>query len=334
MEYQSVERAPEDFQQPVSPNLIEAMCRRAFGDDVTVLSAVELGGGMYNTTYRVDLEQHGPFILRIAPEQARQYRSERGLMRNEHASVPYLAPIAALMPRTVAADFTHDLVDRDYLFQTELPGLPAPEGLAGYPRPRWRSFFAQLGTIARAIHSVRGPRFGPVAGPGFGSWSEAVLAGFEEAAADLGDAGLDAKDVLEVAALADRDRAVFDEIAEPRLLHGDLWTINLMVSPDAPEPTITGVFDGDRTSFGDPEADWVIFMATRRPGTERDSFWETWGPLGDSAQARRRRLFYQARHTAAIRLEAHRLNQPDDAATTYEDMRRLLAELGAQGLEP
>jgi len=72
-------------------------------------------------------------------------------MRNEHASVPYLAPIARLMPRTLAADFTHQIIGRDYLFQTLLDGVPAPDGLAAYPRPEWASFFRQLGAITRRI---------------------------------------------------------------------------------------------------------------------------------------------------------------------------------------
>src|SRR5690242_17403934 len=120
VEFRAIERAAGAFQGGVGPADLAAMCRRAFGPAVGVTAAVELGGGMYNTTYRVELAT-GPVILRVGPEPHRQYRLERGLMRNEYASVPYLAPIADLMPRTLAADFTHQLIDRDYLFQTHLP---------------------------------------------------------------------------------------------------------------------------------------------------------------------------------------------------------------------
>ncbi len=37
-----------------------------------------------------------------------------------------------------------------------------------------------------------------------------------------------------------------------------------MMESGAPEPTITGVVDNDRTSWGDPESDWTIFMAARK----------------------------------------------------------------------
>jgi len=327
MEFRAIERASGAFQQPVTAEEVRAMCRRAFGAQVDVLSAVELGDGSYNSTYRIAMGAERPVILRVAPEPARQFRIEREFMRNEHASVPYFAPIAPLIPRTLAIDFTHEVIGRDYLFQTLLDGVPAPEGLAAYPRPQWASFFRDMGTIARDIHAVRGTRFGPVAGPTFATWSEAVIGSLEDTAADLEDAGLDAADVREVTASAVRERALLDEITEPRLLHGDLWTGNVMLASGTPVPTITGVFDCDRTSWGDPEADWTVFVAGRQPGTERDGFWETYGPPKSTPGAKRRSLFYQARHIGAIRLERHRLGKSENIPATYEDMREVLARI-------
>lgn len=329
MEFRPIECASDAFQQSVTADQIEAMCQRAFGAGVLVKSAVELDGGMYNNTYRVDVGKDRPVILRVAPEPARQYRIERGLMRNEYASVPFLAPIAPMMPRTLAADFTHEIIGRDYVFQTMLEGVPGPEGIGQYPRSQWTSFFRQMGEIARSIHAVRGERFGPVTGPAFGTWGEAVIAFFADLAADLDDVGLGSADVREVAAAADKHRAVLDEITEPRLLHGDLWTVNVMVKPGAAQPTISGVFDNDRTSWGDPESDWTIFMAIKKPGTERDAFWETYGPRPSTAGAARRSLFYLAKHIGAIRLERHRLGNADAVPETYEQMRDVLGQLQA-----
>ncbi|QIZ37037.1 phosphotransferase family protein [Saccharopolyspora sp. ASAGF58] len=327
MEFRPIERAADAFQQSVTPDQIEAMCRRAFGSAVEVASAVELGNGMYNNTYRVDLGGDRPVILRIAPEPGRQARSERELMRNEHASVPFLAPIAPMIPHTLAADFTHEIIGRDYLFQTMLDGIPAPDGIGRYPRHQWTEFFRQMGEIASRIHAVRGERFGPVAGPGFGTWSEAVLGYFVDLAADLDDAGLSSVDVREVAAAAVKHRAVLDEVTEPRLLHGDLWTVNVMMEPDTAEPRISGVFDNDRTVWGDPESDWVIYMAAKKPGTERDAFWETYGARPATPGAAVRSLFYCAKHTGAIRLERHRLGNTDAVPESYEQMRVVLDQL-------
>jgi aminoglycoside phosphotransferase (APT) family kinase protein len=328
VEFRSIERAADEFQRPVTPGQVEAMCRRVFGPDARVVSAVELGNGMYNSTFRVELAVHGPVILRVAPEPGRQFASERELMRTEYASVPFLAPIASLMPRVISADFTHEVIGRDYLFQTLLEGVPAPERLGEYPRSTWPGFFAQMGAIAREVHSVRGPHFGQVRGSGYLTWSEAVVASLTTIADDLDTVGLDSADIREVSkAVTQRHLDVLDEIVEPRMLSGDLWTVNALLADGAAEPTITGVLDFDRTWWGDPAADWTIRMAAAKPGTERDAFWETYGAQDDSPHSVLRSRIYEARHIGAIRLERHRLGNTEGTHNTYGDMAAVLADL-------
>lgn len=326
MDVRPVERAPGAFQQPVGAEQVEAMCRRAFGSGARPVSAVELGLGAYNNTYRVTLAGQRPVILRVAPEPGRQFRIERALMRNEHATLPHLAGLGELLPRILAADFTHQVIGRDYLFQTLLDGVPAPDGLSRYPRPSWPVFFGQLGGIARAIHDIPGKRFGMVAGPGHPTWSQALIGYFQDAAADLRDAGLDAGDVHRLAEAAVRHRAVLDEITRPRLLHGDLWTVNVLLDPDAPEPRITGVVDSDRAWWGDPLADWTIYRAMRRTGAEHRAFFDSYGALPDGDHDRLRARFYLARHLVAILLERFRLGEAE-LSGTYAEVRAVLAGL-------
>lgn len=325
MHFQPIERPTQAFQQPVTPAHLQEISRRVFGRDA--VEAVELGLGMYNTTYKVTIEgRDRPVVMRFAPEPARQARSERELMRNEYATAPYLAPIAPLMPRIIAADWSHELIGRDYLVQTLLDGVPAPDGLPGYPRPTWTSFFRRMGEIARKIHDVRGPAFGPVAAPAYRTWSEAVAGALRELAADAEDAGLHAADLRKAAALAEERRDVLDEVTEPRLLTGDLWTVNTMIAKDAPEPTLTGVLDFDRTWWGDPAADWTIRMANAKQD-ERLAFWETYGTQERTPAAAWRSLIYEIRHLGAVRLERHRHGEYDGVAQSYDDVAAVLAEI-------
>lgn len=227
MDFRPIERDTQAFQQSVTIKEIQEICRRVFGTDAQALSATELGAGMYNNTYRIELEgQERPVILRVAPEPGRQLRSEHQLMRNEYASVPWLAVIASLMPRVIAADWSHEIIGRDYMVQSLLDGVPAPERIGDYPRALWPKFFLQMGTIAKAVHTVRGPHFGPVSGPAYPTWSTAVVASLEEIAADVDSLGLDSADLRKVAAVAGHDGAVLDEITEPRMIAGDFWTVH------------------------------------------------------------------------------------------------------------
>ncbi len=301
---------------------LQAICRRALGAEAT--GAVELGYGSYNSVYRVELVgRDEPVILRVAPAEDEQFGSERHLMRNEYAVVPWLGVIASLMPRVLAVDWSHDLIDRDWMIQSCLPGVPAPEGLGRYPRSGRTTFFRQLGAIARSVHDVRGPYFGRPDGPAYASWSSVLIASFTQIAEDLERVGLDAADVRKAADLATQSRATLDEVREPRLLAGDLWTVNCMLDADAPEPLISGVLDFDRAEFGDPAADWTIRMAQAKPD-EREAFWESYGDLDRSPDALWRAKIYEARHLAAIRLERHRLGKADAVRESYEEMAKVL----------
>ncbi|MDT0263020.1 phosphotransferase family protein [Jatrophihabitans lederbergiae] len=138
MDLHSTERAADSFQQPVTAAEIRALCRRSLGADVRVTAATEIGVGTYNSTYRLDLERldlerEAPVVLRIAPTPARQSPAARDAMRNEYAAAPFLAPLGLLVPRILAADFTHQLIDRDYMVQTLLAGVPASTGLTVIP---------------------------------------------------------------------------------------------------------------------------------------------------------------------------------------------------------
>src|SRR5215469_13372743 len=122
VEYIPIGRSADTFQRPVEPSHIIAMCQRAFGEERQVELAKELGGGLYNNTYLVHISRMQPVILRVGPHPARQFRIESNLMRNEYASLPFLAPISPLLPRILMADFTHQILERDYLFQTYMEG--------------------------------------------------------------------------------------------------------------------------------------------------------------------------------------------------------------------
>jgi len=328
MEFRPIERAADSFQEPVTIAQIDAVCRRVFGPHVQVAAAVELGAGMYNNTYRVDLVgKPDSVVLRFAPKQAKQFSSERHLMRNEYATIPWLTSLAPLMPKVIAADWSHEVVARDYMVQSFLTGRPAPEHLGNYPQSSWSSFFEQIGLIAREVHAVRGPLFGPVTAATHTTWSAAVAASLSDIGNDLDTAGLDSADIREVVAAVDQYRAVLDEITEPRLLAGDLWTVNVMLDGTAAEPMISGVLDLDRTSWGDPAADWTIRMAAAKPGTERDAFWDTYGAPDEGPAATLRSRFYEARHLGAIRLERHRLANSVGVRDTYPDMAAALADV-------
>lgn len=331
MRYRCIDRPADSFQQPVASEMVERLCHRAFGN-VRIDSVGELPWGSYNTAYRVDFDAGDPVVLRVAPTPDRQFRAEAAMMRNEYAAAPYFAPVADLLPRILFADFTHQLIGRDYLFETLLPGVPAPEAMGNHSRDRWGSLFRQLGEVARRIHEVRCSAFGPVAGPGFASWSSALTAYFRAAAADVRDAGYDPDDVLRLATTTERLSAVFDEVTEPRLLHGDGWTGNFLLDPASADLAVTGLCDWDRAEWGDPMADWAVQRALQRhPGTERDAFWVGYGQPAPAEGVRQQ--VYRARHLIGHRLDRIRSGRDDLIEATYTEIHAILERIAtAEGM--
>ncbi|HSL30815.1 MAG TPA: hypothetical protein VK900_16560 [Anaerolineales bacterium] len=98
---------------------LKAICKRGFGTQTQIKSIDELGGGTFNTVSLITFTDGQKAVLRVAPPQTAETAWEDlFLMRSEHAMQPYFAPIATLMPKTQLVDFTHQLLDRDYMFQT------------------------------------------------------------------------------------------------------------------------------------------------------------------------------------------------------------------------
>ncbi|MFF5265301.1 phosphotransferase family protein [Actinomadura viridis] len=330
MRYTPIVRDSGAFQRPVTPEQVEMVIVRAFGPAARPSEAVELGGGLWNTTLRVDGGGFpGPVIVRFAPEGRVQTRTERDLMRTEHAVAPFLAPIACLVPQILFADFTRQLVPRDVLVQSFLPGVPAAEVLPTWAPGQAEAFYRRLGELTREVHAVRGTTgFGRVGGDRFTCWSGQVNAELTDLVADLEAAGLDASDLRRVIAVCQARPEALDQITLPQLTLGDLWVPNVMVDPATASPTICGVFDTDRAVWGDPLADWTIFQATQKPGTEVEAFWDGYGRPVLDADGVWRSHVYAARHWGAIRLERHRLGRTKRIPATYTELGKVLAVLG------
>jgi aminoglycoside phosphotransferase (APT) family kinase protein len=323
-----VARDHDALQQPLTPEHLLAMCWRAFGRERRVLLAKELDGGLYNNTYLVHIAEMPPVILRVAPPAARQLHSEPNLMRNEYASLPFFAPLAPLVPRVLMADFTHQLLERDYLFQTYMEGEAWSAVADKQTLNEKRLLWCQLGGIVREIHTVRGEHFGRIlADTAFPRWSSPVVHHLQALIHDLTEVQLDATDIRYVLDITLKRQELLDEVTQPCLLHGDLWTGNILIKRDEGGPRITAILDCERSSWGDPWSEWTMFLLDLHTGTEVDAFWEGYGRPEGSASARFRKLVYKTQCLGGARLEQHRLHHTGMVERSYRDMQAVLEDL-------
>lgn len=302
----------------------------AAGGPTAVESVVELSGGLYNSCFQLMTTRGDRAVVRVAPAEADQRPSELHLMRNEYASVPFLRPIADLIPSTLFADFTHQIIDRDYLIQSHLEGVPASRLLSSWSEANQQLFWTCLGSILARVHSTTCDRFGRLSNPSARSWSACLADGFDLIATGCDQLGVDATDLRVVADLVRTTHGdALEQITTGHLLHGDLIPANVMIDPVHPERGIIGVFDTDRTWWGDPAADWTFTFIDRCSDNARQAFWSGYGhDLPSDGAAQQRGLLYRVRALGEIRLEYARLARPAKLQETYIKARALIAQLG------
>jgi aminoglycoside phosphotransferase (APT) family kinase protein len=321
--------------EPVSEAQIKAMCQRAFGTGVEIAAIQALEGGTFNTTYLITLAGKPPVVLRIAPPRSAEAPwDEADLMRREQTILPYFAPIAHLIPQTIMADFTHQIVARDYRFQTYLEG-ERWEDIADELTPEETvSRWWQFGRILKQIHSVQGEAFGlPYPGPQSPSWSLVVIDRLERTQQALQGLGQNQSSVVDLRLILEMVRAntrILDEIRHPSLLHGDLWLFNILVRRGPDGPAMVGVLDPDRAWWGDPMADWTMFILRNNQTPEVQEaaplFWKGYGPPDQQGVFYFRSLVYTAMHAGSVLLWASR----HDDVETVDLARRTLSQMSYQ----
>ncbi len=161
-----------------------------------LISARILTGGLFNTTYLLDIcQKPGDISGEISEkEDAEGDSTERVVLRlgpvNRHLLMPFEhrlmeaeTEVYALCEtneipasQVLAVDTSKKLIDRDFMFVRYIPARPLselslePDAMAAVCR--------EIGEATAKFHTIRAPRFGRIVdvreGKGFDSWSEAL----------------------------------------------------------------------------------------------------------------------------------------------------------------
>lgn len=329
MKYIPIERASDAFQQPISLDSITAMCKRAFGTRIHIEYVRELSGGGFNNVYLISLRGNKRVVLRVSPKQDERINSyEQTLMHNEQHMQPYFAPIAHLMPKTLMIDFTHQIIDQDYMFQTFIEGEQWASVQDQLSEDDKSMLLGQLGEITKQIHSVKGTAFGSSSNHSQSSlWSDIVLQRLNQCVNDVEAYKLDTTSIRAIIKIAQTYKAFLDEITQPYLLHGDLWIVNILLKRRKNGPRIVAVLDSDGGSWGDPMADWTIFMLNWHNPKGAKAFWEHYGQVEVGRASDFRQLVYQGIHIGNAVVEGQRLGRKDTLERGYRDIKNIVVQL-------
>lgn len=271
--------------------------------------------GKFNESFFVqmtDLE----VVVRIAPpDDAVFVFYERRMMRQEpqiHALVA--AETAVPIPRILAFDKSHKLLDRDYMIMERLPGRPWTE----MHRVNADHVLHQVGEMLAQVHNLRATAYGYLGAhkpmrPQT-NWVDAFAIMWDKLVADIvgvGHYNFEEADFMRK--LLNGYLSLFDRPLEPSLLHMDIWHQNILVGDAG---AVTGLVDWDRALWGDPEIEFAVLDYC---GISKPAFWQGYGRArDDSPEAHIRQVFYLLYELQKYIVIRHGRRHDPQAANQYK----------------
>ena len=227
-----------------------------------VVDCERLGGGTFNTVFRVRRTDGSALVIKLAPgSDVTNMRHERGLLATEALFYERTQDVAAV-PEVLAHGAEVEGAG-EWLVMTECGGQNWSEVTERIDERQRRSLRHELGRQVANVHTVIGPGFGypsESVGPLRGTWRSAFT--------DMLEAVLDDADRFDaplpwptehIRAAYSANSAVLDDVTVPRLVHFDLWDGNILIDglDGSTEPRIGGLIDAERALWGDPIAEFV-----------------------------------------------------------------------------
>jgi len=278
--------------------LLTELVTRHVETDAASLRFTPIRTGKHNRSYWVDSEA-GRFVLRIAPpDDAGFLFYERLMMRQEPDLHALIRERTALpVAEVIGYDFSRTRIDRDYILMRALPGTPMSD-VHDLTRAQWQRALRQVGAYLRQLHELTAPDCLGIHAYGYlgahrpmepqPTWAEAFRVMWNKLLDDVEACGAYTADEAQtMRSLLEAYFPLFDRPVEPRLLHMDIWSQNILIDE---EGNVTGLVDFDRALWGDVEIEFAVLDYC---GISEPPFWEGYGSQRDiSPMAVIRQRFY------------------------------------------
>lgn len=324
----------------ISAEMLHQLVEIHFGSDTKVKQFGLLQGGLFNTTYRIQLEHtsYTDVILRLAPERGEMaagsasdplFSFERTMMAAELIVYEYYRKAGIPAPNIIACDDSGSIVPRTYMFMDFIPSKQLDHStISDIDKER---LYHQLGAYTAIMHQIEGASFGWPQGngtiKGSDQWSEVLHSFAEETALKAEQAEYMPGVGEEIATIFIKNKDLFDQVTRPVLVHNDLWEANVLVHQVNGELNIAAIIDGDRSMFADREFEAIL-------STESVAFHEGYDrALDSSAEGQARRLAYRILSSYFnAYVHEHQVNQPEDGQKYRQRTLDLLEQWKQLGL--
>lgn len=242
--------------------VLSCIAFKHFGEHI--ISAELLHGGLFNTSYKLLFHNKSPVVLRLGPIHTELLLPfEMHLIRAEEEACAMLAQAGIPGNFILAVDESQSIVKRGYMLFTYLHAQPLSS--VDKSNSHFSGLMAHAGLNASQIHTVEGQWFGRLSngyrGIRHSTWFDFLLADATENAVCCQKRGILTETQVDAVRQAFvQNAACFEHIHTPKLIHGDLWSGNVLVDVEAER--VLAIIDADRSLWGDPDFDlanpWMI----------------------------------------------------------------------------
>ncbi|WP_062294488.1 aminoglycoside phosphotransferase family protein [Demequina phytophila] len=212
-----------------------------------------LSGGTFSAVQGVELTGGETVAVKTSvPDTRRLLGYEHDMLRSERDHLRLVEPLGLPTPRVLHEDLTRATVDVEVLVMSLLPGMPWDSATDVMSPASNARTFHQVGEALAAFGTLHGPLFGfPADGFRLGdaTWPGFLRRLVDSAVDDAAAWGVDVQPRRLLAAV-EAAEAALAQVAEPTLVHADLWHGNVLVDPQTGD--VTGIVDFERSLFGDP----------------------------------------------------------------------------------
>jgi hypothetical protein len=273
---------------------LAAILEHAFGATGAPSGVTIAGEGVINDTRLLTWPDGTRRFLRVAPSDAAANAGPGWLtpygLRREAAVIGAVRDLAALLPVTVAHDFERTVIDRDWVIQDAMRGIPLAAIDRTLDTPDREAIWIQLGEFVRQLNAVTGAWFGaPAFGERHATWSGLLKSDVAALRDDADRLGYDAAPFGRLAQAVRDLEPVLARVTRPALIHSDLARGHIFVEQEVAGWVLTGVIDLEFGRYADPLSEHLIvgFGYGNSPADMQPAFERGYGEIHIDARLRR-----------------------------------------------
>ena len=235
-----------------SKETIRKMVEKCFAP-LEMQNCTELTEGYFNVAYEIVLSDGSRTVLKIAPaKDVRIMTYEKNIMFSEVQAMKLAGQCRDIpVAQIYGYDDSCTICESPYFFMEKLRGKSLNTIKDALEERQIEEIYRKTGEIIRSVNQISCPCFGYPGQPEYQGeeWYSVFHKMIEAGIEDAKQGNVDLKIVTdELLFLLERDKAFFDEVVEPRLVHWDCWDGNIFVE----DGRLMGIIDWERCLWGDP----------------------------------------------------------------------------------